>query len=72
MKKSFEAELQKLDIWHKKEPGVQLLKVAYKDVIDNPKVEAEKIQDFLGRDLDIDKMVSQVEADLYRNRILKF
>ena len=72
VKKSFETELQKLDVWHKKEPGVEVLKVEYKDVIENPKEEAEKIQAFLGRELDIEKMVDQVEADLYRNRILKF
>ncbi|MFT6500722.1 MAG: putative AlkP superfamily phosphohydrolase/phosphomutase/tetratricopeptide (TPR) repeat protein [Crocinitomicaceae bacterium] len=72
VRKSFEAELKKLDALLDNEPGIEVLKVAYADVIESPKEEALKIELFLGKELDIKKMVDQVEAGLYRNRVLKF
>lgn len=69
---SFERELKQLDQRLKNEPGMEVIKVPYADVIDNPRGEAEKINAFLGNNLDVDKMVEQVEAKLYRNRVLKF
>jgi hypothetical protein len=52
--------------------GIDVLKIAYTDVIESPKEEALKIESFLGKELDIKKMVNQVEVRLYRNRVLKF
>ncbi|MDX2360694.1 MAG: alkaline phosphatase family protein [Crocinitomicaceae bacterium] len=71
VKQSFEAELKKLDDWCDKEPGIQLLKVSYSDVVDAPAKEVDRIQEFLEVNLDQQKMINQVEASLYRNRKFK-
>lgn len=71
VKEVFEKELKKIDDWCAKEPGIEMIKVAYKDVIDNPRNEAERIIEFLGKDLDLEKMVKEVDDRLYRNRVLK-
>ncbi len=72
VKKAFNTELKKLDDWFDREPGVEVLKVPYSGVIEDPRSQAELIQQFLGKKLDIEQMVDQVSSDLYRNRILKF
>ena len=72
VRKSFEAELKKLDTLLDHEPGIEVLKVAYSDVIESPKEEALKIESFLGKELNVKQMIEQVEAGLYRNRALKF
>jgi hypothetical protein len=47
---------------------VEILKVDYASVIENPLDEAEKIASFLGKELDLDAMKSTVEPTLYRNK----
>jgi hypothetical protein len=45
------------------------LDVSYRDVVENPREQARRIQDFLGMDLDVEKMASAVDEELYRNRV---
>ncbi len=40
----------------------------YPDVVSNPRAAAEQIADFVGRGLDVEKMVAVVDRSLYRNR----
>ncbi|MCR9173798.1 MAG: alkaline phosphatase family protein [bacterium] len=72
VRESFEKELQKLDQRIEHEPGFEVIKIAYKDVVENPKEPAKLIADFLNKELDIKAMTDQVEAKLYRNRVMKF
>ncbi|MDB2657166.1 alkaline phosphatase family protein [Crocinitomicaceae bacterium] len=72
VRESFEKELQKLDQRMEQEPGFEVIKIAFKDVVENPKEPAKLIAEFLGEDLDIQAMTDQVEAKLYRNRAFKF
>ncbi len=65
-------ELYKNHLWKvnylmKHRPCFELLEVNYKDVVENPRREAERISQFLGN-LDVDKMTSAVDEKLYRNR----
>jgi len=46
----------------------ELMNVDYGDVIGNPRQQARRIQDFLGLELDVEKMASAVDFSLYRNR----
>jgi hypothetical protein len=52
----------------KKRPHIEALDVHYTAVLEDPRREAERIRDFLGRPLDVDKMAAVVDASLYRNR----
>ncbi len=65
-------ELYKNHLWKvnylmKHRPCFDFLEVNYKDVVENPRREAERISEFLGN-LDVDKMTSAVDEKLYRNR----
>jgi hypothetical protein len=46
----------------------EILNVGYADVVGNPREQARRIRDFLGLDLDVEKMASAVDLSLYRNR----
>ena len=52
----------------KREPHLEALDVHYKAVLENPRVEAQKMYDFLALPLDLEKMVGVVDQSLYRNR----
>lgn len=67
--KAFEKELEKIDVWQKKEPNVNLIYVDYKSVIENPDTEINKINEFLDFQLDTDKMKSVIDPNLYRNKV---
>jgi hypothetical protein len=47
---------------------IAALDVAYRDVIESSREQAQRIRDFLGMDLDVDAMVRAVDQSLYRNR----
>ena len=44
------------------------LQVGYRDVVDDPERQARRIREFLDRPLDVARMASAVERQLYRNR----
>jgi len=67
--KAFEKELERVEIWAKKEPNVDILNVNYKEIIVNATDMAGKIDEFLKFQLDTEKMIEVVDPDLYRNKI---
>ncbi len=50
-------------------PNIELIDVAYKDVIENAALQARRIRDFLEMELDVGKMAAAVDRKLYRNRV---
>ena len=48
--------------------NVDLLYVHYSDALQDPQSTAERVAQFLGRDLDVESMVGVVDPQLYRNR----
>ena len=48
--------------------NVDLLKVNYRDTLDNPATQAERVRRFIGLPLDTTAMAQTVDARLYRNR----
>jgi hypothetical protein len=66
-------ELYENDLWKavyllKHTPWFHTLEVRYRDVLDDPREQAKRVAEFLGRPLPIDKMAEVVDARLYRNR----
>ena len=47
---------------------LEWLEVDYKGALENPRREAERIREFLGFEIDVDKMTGVVDERLYRNR----
>lgn len=65
---AFKKELEKIDVLVNKEPNIKLMKVNYRNIIEKPGENIEKINEFLNNVLDTDKMIAEVEPDLYRNK----
>ncbi len=65
----FETHLQKIIAWIDAQKHIDCLYIDYKQAIDDPLACAQKIQEFLGRPLDIEAMAAAVNSSLYRNRV---
>ena len=68
MTELFRKHLQKLDAWLASQPNFKILEVQYGEVVSNPRAQAEKINAFLGRALDVASMASVADATLYRQK----
>ncbi len=68
MRGVFEKHLQKTKSWLESNQHFDVLELEYSEVVATPLVHARRIREFLGQDLDVDKMAGAVEASLYRNR----
>lgn len=64
----YENHLWRVGYMFKHRPHLEALDVEYKQVLETPREHAQQIREFLGLDLDVDKMVGVVDARLYRNR----
>ncbi len=64
----FAAHLRHVKDWIKTKSNMECLTVHYASIMADPKINAKKVKDFLGRELSVDAMVSAVDSSLYRNR----
>jgi len=68
MIKSYRMHLRKVDFILEEETHFASLDVDYREVLERPAEHAARIRQFVGMDLDIDKMAEAVDRQLYRNR----
>jgi hypothetical protein len=68
MAELFEKHLNEVDKWLKAQKKVQVLKISYNDVLRNPRTNIKLLNDYLGNNLDISKMLEVIEPKLYRER----
>lgn len=68
MIENYKLHLRKVDAMFPDQPNVRWLDVNYNDVVNEPRKPAEAVARFLGGGLDVNTMVSAVDASLYRNR----
>ena len=68
MLESYRIHLEHLDAWLKTRSDMTVLRVEYKNLVEQPGVQSKRISDFLGLSLDVDRMSSAVDPALYRNR----
>ncbi len=64
----FRAQLAKVEKWASRAANVELLRVPYHAVLNDPEAAMEQVSDFLGDELDVAAMVSSVDPTLYRSR----
>jgi hypothetical protein len=69
MHEIWEMHLQEIRNLFETSPHFAFLDVSYRDVVENPREEARRIREFLGMDLDVDRMTAAVDETLYRNRV---
>ena len=65
---AFEKHLREVYAWMDGKPHVKAMRVQYHDVLSKPKEIGQQLAQFLGIPLDLEAMVNQVDASLYRNR----
>jgi hypothetical protein len=64
----FRKHLSQVEKWIGEQPNIQVLYVSYNDMLADPLKEIERINQFLGSELDTGKMASVVDRTLYRQR----
>jgi hypothetical protein len=65
---SFYEELQRLDLWIRRQENFAIRYVDYDEVVASPAAAAFEICRFLGLPLDIEMMIQAVDPSLHRNR----
>ena len=65
---AYSKQLKFIETWKSKEPGVELIYLDYKDVLNNTKTVIEKIEAFIGTKLKKEPMSKCVDRTLYRNK----
>ncbi len=68
MRALFEKHLHTTQAWLETQENMDVLYVHYHDILHRPRAQAQRVRQFLGRDLDVEKMVAVVDQSLYRNR----
>jgi hypothetical protein len=68
MKHAFVQHLERLHEWLTRQPNMAVLRVVYRDLVERPCDQAERIRDFLLGKGDVEEMVKVVDPSLYRNR----
>ena len=64
----FQRLLKSVTGWQKIEPGVEILYINHREVIEHPEQVAKQVAKFIGKPLDVKAMASVVDPQLYRNK----
>ena len=64
----FQKHLDQVTQWIDEQPNLQVLYVNYNEVMAEPLEQLERINQFLGNGLDVEKMMGVVDRTLYRQR----
>ena len=64
----YEKHLAKVQVWLTSQPNVSTLDVDYNLLLENPRPYLERIRNFLGVDLNIERMGTVIDPALYRQR----
>ncbi len=65
---AYAKQLHKIENWKDKEPGVELIYLNYKDVLEHTKESVDKVISFIGIEMDKEAMANCVDKSLYRNK----
>lgn len=68
MKQLYRKHLKQVFAWTASQENVSVLDINYRDLVNDPKGQIPKINNFLGGELNVDAMGLVVDPALYRNR----
>ncbi|WP_397568612.1 sulfotransferase domain-containing protein [Schlesneria sp. T3-172] len=68
MLSAYQTHLERLHEWLAGRTEISLLRVGYRNLLNEPATEARRIAHFLGRNLDLAAMTTAIDPALYRNR----
>jgi len=63
-----QAHLNLVNAWLQNNPHIRLCRVAYHQILRDPRGTSEVVRNFLQRGLDVERMAKQVDQALYRHR----
>lgn len=69
VEKIFRKDIKKARKLARQKSNIRMIEIWYPEVIENPRREMKKIAEFIGYDLNVEKMVETVDPKLYRNRL---
>lgn len=64
----YESHLRRVSAMLRHAPHFEWVDLHYTAVLESPRQEADRIREFLGRDMDVERMAAVVDERLYRNR----
>ena len=64
----YASHLRRVNAMLRHAPHFRSVDLHYTEVVEEPRKAAERIREFLGRDMDVEKMAGVVDSKLYRNR----
>jgi len=64
----FEKHFNQVMIWLKKQKNMQFIEVSYNQLLENPNEEIDRVNQFLGGELDVAAMHATIDPKLYRQR----
>jgi hypothetical protein len=68
MGRLFAKHMRQVEAWMDGQPNLTYLDVDYNALLEDPRPHLERINQFLGADLDVGKMAAVVDPELYRQR----
>ena len=68
MKKIYQEHLKQVNAWIVKQPNIEVLYVNYNTMLGNPLESLQKVNEFLGGEMDVNVMAGVVNKELYRER----
>ncbi len=68
MKKIYQEHLKQVNAWIAKQPNIEVLYVNYNTMLGNPLESLQKVNEFLGGEMDVNVMAGVVNKELYRER----
>ena len=68
MKKIYQEHLKQVNLWISKQSNIEVLYVNYNTMLGNPIESLQKVNEFLGGEMDVGVMAGVVNKDLYRER----
>jgi hypothetical protein len=68
VRRAFTGHLARLFDWLAKQANIQVLRVNYNELLEHPQRQIERLNAFLGGQLDAERMAQAVDPALYRNR----
>jgi hypothetical protein len=64
----FQRYLNRVEAWLANQPNIEVMYVSYNRLLDDPTVQLDNVNQFLGGALDVEQMIRVIEPSLYRQR----